>query len=103
LLRAEIAKEMGSRISITKSASSADARMTASLDEEKGGFMSGAGRVFGLKDKYRLTVRILAAGTSRELWRHETGDKSPIVGAFGSNAINRVVSRIVDQLRDDFN
>lgn len=103
LLRAEIAKEIGSRIAITKTASSADARMTASLDEEKGGFMSGAGRVFGLKDKYRLTVRILAAGTSRELWRHETGDKSPIVGAFGSNAINRVVSRIVDQLRDDFN
>jgi hypothetical protein len=71
------------------------------MEEDEGGLLSGAGRVFGLKDKYRVTIRILATANSRELWQHTAGDRSPIVGAMGSRAMSRAVSRIVGQLEDD--
>jgi hypothetical protein len=101
LLRQKIAEDLPGRIKLVKDAASADARMTARMEEDEGGLLSGAGRVFGLKDKYRVTIRILATANSRELWQHTAGDRSPIVGAMGSRAMSRAVSRIVGQLEDD--
>jgi serine/threonine-protein kinase len=101
LLRQKINEDLDGRIKLVSNAASADARMTAQMEADEGGLLSGAGRVFGLKDKYRVTIRILATANSRELWQHTAGDRSPIVGALGSRAMSRAVSRIVGQLEDD--
>ncbi|MCW5964401.1 MAG: serine/threonine protein kinase [Bryobacterales bacterium] len=99
MLRAELQRELKGIITITQSASSADARMTASEEESQGGLLAGAGRLMGLKDKYRLQVRIVSTAAARELWSFETGDRSAITATHGSRAMQRAVSKVSSQLR----
>ena len=99
LLRTQLQRELKGILVITQSASSANARMSAREEETQGGVIASAGRVLGLRDKYRLHVRIVSAGTAKELWYFETGDRSSITATHGSRAMQRAVSKVASQLR----
>jgi len=99
-IRDEIARQLSGRVEVARNRGSADALLTVHLEEQKGGAVSGAGRLLGLKDKTRITTKVLDRVTRSVVWMQETGDRKAIVGAFQSDTSKRLAARLVKDLKD---
>ena len=99
-IRDGIARQLSGRVEVARNRGSADALLTVHLEEQKGGAVSGAGRLLGLKDKTRITTKVLDRVTRSVVWMQETGDRKAIVGAFQSDTSKRLAARLVKDLKD---
>lgn len=102
-IRDEIARQLSGRVEVARSRSAADALLTVVLEEQKGGAASGAGRLLGLKDKTRITTKVLDRATRSVVWIKETGDRKVIVGAFQADTSKRLAERVVKEIKDAIN
>ncbi|MCU0226708.1 MAG: serine/threonine protein kinase [Bryobacterales bacterium] len=100
MLRSELQRSLKGRVLVTTSATQADARIEATEEQAQGGLFASAGRAMGLKDRYRLRVRVVSTGSSKELWNFETGDRNSMTATHGSRAMQKAVDRISGELRD---
>ena len=103
LIRDEIARQLSGRLEVARTRGSADALLTVEVADQKGGAISGAGRLFGMKDKTRITTKVLDRTTRSVVWMQETGDRKAIVGAFQSDTTRRLAARVVKEIKDAVN
>lgn len=99
-IRDEIARQLSGRLEVARQRAAADALLTVQIEEQKGGAVSGAGRLFGLKDRTRVTTKVLDRVTRAIVWTRETGDRKMIVGAFQSDTSKRLAERVVKDLKE---
>ena len=86
---------------LVESAEGADGSMRVTVEAQKGGALSGAARVLGIKDRSVVRVAILEPGSTRVLWQQGTGDRKPVIGAFHGDAPSVMAQRIVRELKED--
>jgi len=98
-LRRQIGDELGGRVEIVKTAGRAEAVLEVNVEEEGGGKVAAAGRIFGLKNRVRATARIRTRADNKVLWVTEVGDRQPL--GLGDSA-KRIAGRIAKQLRSDW-
>lgn len=55
--------------------------------------------IFGGKDKYEASVKMVSADGTRLIWAGEAGDRSILFGAFRRGGQRKVASRIVKEMR----
>ena len=97
----EMRKQLGGLVRLMESAEGADGIMRVTVEAQKGGAVSGAARVLGIKDRSVVRVAILEPGSNRVLWQQGTGDRKPVIGAFHGDAPSVMAQRIVRELKDD--
>jgi eukaryotic-like serine/threonine-protein kinase len=100
-IKDEMRRQLGGLVRLVESAESADAIMRVTIEAQKGGAVSGAARVLGIKDRSLVRAVILEPGSNRELWRQDTGDRTPVIGAFRGDAPSAMAQRIVHDLKED--
>jgi eukaryotic-like serine/threonine-protein kinase len=98
-LRREISDELGGRVEIVNSSGRAEAVLDVDIEEEGGGKVAAAGRIFGLKNKVRAKARVRTRVDNKVLWVTEVGDRQPL--GLGDTA-KRIAGRIAKQLRSDW-
>jgi serine/threonine-protein kinase len=99
-IRAEIRKQLGGRLAVTDAAAGADAVLRVTLEQPKGGALSHAGQILGIKNRSQVLAVIEDSSSKRVLWEQGAGDKKPIVGAFHGDSLKRLAERIVKELRE---
>jgi serine/threonine-protein kinase len=100
-IREELIRQIGNRFELVPSASAADGLLRVTVEEQRGGTISRAGRFLGVNDRARVRAIILEAGTTHILWEQAAGDRKPIAGAFRGESRKRLAERIVKELRQD--
>lgn len=100
-IKEQIRKQLGGVLKLVDAAQSADGVMRVTIEVQKGGAVSGAARVLGIKDRSVVRAVILEPGSTRVLWQQGTGDRKPIIGAFRGESPNSMAERIVRELKED--
>ncbi len=100
-MREEIGKQLGGRLKVVNSAAAADARLELTIEEGKGGKLSSAGRMFGIKERQQVQARLLDRHTGRVLWQDKAGDRKFVVGRSEEGAQKKLASRLIKELKED--
>jgi TolB-like protein len=58
-----------------------------------------AGTIFGGKDKYEASIKMVSADGKTLVWAGEAGDRSLVFGAFHRGGQRKVAERIVKEMR----
>ncbi|MDX2153441.1 MAG: protein kinase [Bryobacteraceae bacterium] len=100
-MREEIGKQLGGRLKVVSSPAAADARLELTVEEGKGGKLSSAGRMFGIKERQQVQARLLDRETGRVLWQDKAGDRKFVVGRSEEGAQKKLASRLIKELKED--
>jgi serine/threonine-protein kinase len=98
-IRADIAKEMPTRLTVVSRREDADAVMTGTSQKHGGSGSRLTNGYLGVKDEFSGTVTITDPGGGRVLWTSEAGDKAVLIGILKRNGPKRVAERLVGKLR----
>ena len=99
-LREELEVAFRGHLEIVKPGAPADATLRIKVEEEGGNKVVGtAGRIFGMKGKFKATAEVLQKPDGVVLWHDVEGDRS--FGGMGDGA-RRLASRVAKQLKDDW-
>lgn len=98
-IRAEINKELGTRIQMVLAKEEADAIMTGTGEHRKGTGAQITGRYLGLHDNATGAVTITDRTGTQVLWSSEAGDRSLVLGAVRRGGPRKVADRLVNNLK----
>ncbi len=98
-IRAEITKELGSRIQMVLARQEADAIMTGTGENRKGTGAQITGRYLGLHDNATGAITITDRTGTQVLWSSEAGDRSLLLGPMRRSGPRKVADRLVNNLK----
>jgi hypothetical protein len=98
-IRAEIAKQMPTRLTVVSRREDANAVMTGTSRKHGGSGARLTNGYLGVKDEFSGTVTITDPNGGRVLWTSEAGDKAVLIGVLKRGGPKRVAERLVSKLR----
>jgi hypothetical protein len=98
-LRAEISKQLPTRLVVVLNREDADAIMTGVGDHKTGTGAVVTGRYLGLHDNATGAISIVDKSGTLVLWSSEAGDRSILMGAVKRGGPRKVADRLIHNLR----